>query len=65
MCADSITQAFDRACRRADLEGLRFHDLCHEVTSRLFERGLTPHAGSGYHGAQDIADAETLYPLEC
>ncbi|MBN6741859.1 tyrosine-type recombinase/integrase [Acidithiobacillus sp. MC6.1] len=40
--ADSITQAFDRACRRASIENLRFHDLRHEATSRLFEKGLNP-----------------------
>ncbi len=40
--ADSITQAFDRACRRASIENLRFHDLRHKATSRLFEKGLNP-----------------------
>lgn len=40
MKADSITQAFDRACKKARIEGLRFHDLRHEATSRLFEKGL-------------------------
>lgn len=40
--ADSITQAFDRACKRAAIEDLRFHDLRHEATSRLFEKGLNP-----------------------
>lgn len=37
----SITQAFERACKRAGIEGLRFHDLRHEATSRLFEKGLS------------------------
>lgn len=37
---DSISQAFERACRRADISGLRFHDLRHEATSRFFEMGL-------------------------
>jgi integrase len=32
---DSVTQAFDRACQRAGLAGLHFHDLRHEATSRL------------------------------
>lgn len=32
---DSVTQAFDRACHRAGLDGLHFHDLRHEATSRL------------------------------
>jgi len=40
MRPDSITQAFDRVCHRAKLENLRFHDLRHEATSRLFEKGL-------------------------
>jgi integrase len=37
--ADGITQAFDRVCQRAKIEGLNFHDLRHEATSRLFELG--------------------------
>lgn len=32
---DSVSQAFDRACQRAGLSGLHFHDLRHEATSRL------------------------------
>lgn len=38
--ADGISQAFDRVCKRAVIEDLRFHDLRHEATSRLFEKGL-------------------------
>lgn len=40
--AESISQAFERACEphRANLVDLRFHDLRHEATSRLFEKGL-------------------------
>lgn len=37
--ADGITQAFERVCKRAGIEGLRFHDLRHEATSRFFELG--------------------------
>lgn len=38
----SMSQAFDRACEphRANIPGVRFHDLRHEATSRLFEKGL-------------------------
>ena len=39
--AYSITKAFRRVCRRAGIEDLRFHDLRHEATSRLFESGLS------------------------
>jgi len=35
---DSITQAFGRLCQRAGIDDLRFHDLRHEATSRLFEK---------------------------
>lgn len=40
--AASMSQAFDRACdaHRANVSGVRFHDLRHEATSRLFEKGL-------------------------
>jgi integrase len=42
MRADSISQAFERVCEAAGIEGLTFHDLRHEATSRLFEKGLHP-----------------------
>lgn len=40
--AESMSQAFERACKphRANVIGIRFHDLRHEATSRLFEKGL-------------------------
>lgn len=40
--AESMSQAFERACEphRANISGVRFHDLRHEATSRLFEKGL-------------------------
>jgi len=40
--AEAIKRAFMRACARAELEDFRFHDLRHEATSRLFEKGLNP-----------------------
>ncbi|GGE92574.1 tyrosine-type recombinase/integrase [Massilia psychrophila] len=40
LAASSVTQAFQRAVERAGLDHMRFHDLRHEATSRLFERGL-------------------------
>ncbi len=40
MRPDSISQAFERVCGVAKIEGLTFHDLRHEATSRLFEKGL-------------------------
>ncbi len=38
----SISRAFAEICKTAGIEGLTFHDLRHEATSRLFEKGLNP-----------------------
>jgi len=40
LAASSVSQAFQRAVERAGIGHVRFHDLRHEATSRLFERGL-------------------------
>lgn len=36
----SVSNYFPRACQKAKVADLTFHDLRHEATSRLFERGL-------------------------
>jgi integrase len=36
-----ISKAFHDLCIDLKIDDLRFHDLRHEATSRLFERGLT------------------------
>ena len=36
----ALRELWRRACGRASIEDLRFHDLQHETTSRFFERGL-------------------------
>jgi integrase len=38
--SDAITAAWRRIVLRAEIEDFRYHDLRHEATSRLFERGL-------------------------
>lgn len=37
---DALSHAFCDACKALGLHDLRFHDLRHEATTRLFERGL-------------------------
>jgi integrase len=37
---DAISKNFARACQKAEISGLHFHDLRHEATSRLFEKGF-------------------------
>ena len=39
---NSVTGRFLKLCRKVGIENLRFHDLRHEATSRLFEKGLNP-----------------------
>jgi integrase len=39
----SVSAAFTRACHILGIKDLRFHDLRHEATSRLFERGYQIH----------------------
>jgi integrase len=39
----SVGTAFTRACDLLGIQDLRFHDLRHEATSRLFERGYQIH----------------------
>ncbi len=72
MRPDSITQAFERACKAARkkyeaeceergekpeprlFRDLRFHDLRHEATSRLFEKGLNPMEVSAITGHKTL-----------
>ena len=42
LTTEAVKRAFMRACDRAGLQDFRFHDLRHEATSRLFEKGLNP-----------------------
>ncbi|QDO96420.1 site-specific integrase [Ferrovibrio terrae] len=51
---DGVTQAFERACLRADIVGLTFHDLRHEATSRFFERGFDMMKVSAITGHQTL-----------
>ena len=54
MKADSITRAFNRACKRQGINDLTFHDLRHEATSRLFEYGLDMMEVSHITGHKDL-----------
>ena len=38
---DSVSNYFALACEAANIKDLRLHDMRHEATSRLFERGLS------------------------
>jgi integrase len=55
MKADSITRAFERCCKNAEISDLRFHDLRHEATSRFFEMGFNIMEVSAITGHKDLA----------
>lgn len=41
LATHSVSNYFRRACKAAGVQDLRLHDLRHEATSRLFEKGLS------------------------
>ena len=45
---------WDRSIRKADLQGLHFHDLRHEATSRFFELGLNVVEVASITGHKDL-----------
>ena len=55
MRADSVTQAFERCCKKAEVVGLRLHDLRHEATSRFFEMGFNIMEVSSITGYKDLS----------
>ncbi len=51
---NALKLAFRRAVERAAITDFRFHDLRHEATSRLFEKGLTVMEVASITGHQDV-----------
>ena len=51
---EAVKRSYMRATRRADIEGLRFHDLRHEATTRLFEKGLNIMEVASVTGQKDL-----------
>ena len=50
-----VDDAFRRACKRAGVDGLRWHDLRHEGVSRLHERGLSTVEVASISGHRTLA----------
>ena len=53
--SDSFNKTWTRACVRAGIDDLRFHDLRHEAVSRLFEKGLNPMEAASVSGHKTLA----------
>lgn len=65
--ASSVSDRFARTCKRAGVEGLRFHDLRHEAISRMFERGMSiPEVAaiSGHRTWTQLKRYTNLKPLD-
>ena len=50
----SLRGLWNRACRRAGITDLHFHDLRHEATSRFFEKGLNVMEVATITGHKDL-----------
>jgi len=51
---EALKGLWHRAIRRADITGLRFHDLRHEATTRFFEKGLNVMEVASITGHKDL-----------
>ena len=51
---EALKSAWRRACDRAGISNLRFHDLRHEATSRFFEKGLNVMEVAAITGHKDL-----------
>jgi integrase len=54
LTTEAFKRAYIRAVRRAGIENLRFHDLRHEATTRLFEKGLNIMEVASITGHKDL-----------
>ena len=54
LTAEALKRSYIRAVHRAGIEDLRFHDLRHEATKRLFEKGLDIMEVASITGHKDL-----------
>ncbi|CAH0444342.1 Tyrosine recombinase XerC [Ralstonia syzygii subsp. syzygii] len=53
LTTEAVKRAFIRTCERAGIKDFHFHDLRHEATSRLFEKGLNVVEAASVTGHKD------------
>jgi integrase len=64
MTAASLRGLWNRACRRAGITDLHFHDLRHEATSRFFEKGLNVMEVAKITGHKNLRMLEKIYTFK-
>jgi len=52
--SEGLRASYNKATKHAGIEGLTFHDLRHEATSRLFEKGLNPMQAAAITGHKNM-----------
>ena len=60
----TVRSLWERTCKKTNIKGLRFHDLRHEVASRLFEKGLSIMEVASITGHKDIRMLRTYTHLQ-
>lgn len=53
LTGEAVKRSFLRSCKRAGIKDFHFHDLRHEATSRLFEKGLNAAEVASITGHKD------------
>jgi len=62
--SNAVRLSWERLKRKANVNNLRFHDLRHEATSRLFEKGLSIMEVASITGHKDIRMLRTYTHLQ-
>ena len=60
---EALKSSWRRACSRAGISDLWFHDLRHEATSRFFEKGLNVMEVAPITGHKDLRMLQRYTPL--
>ena len=60
----TVRYLWKKACQKACVYNLRFHDLRHEATSRLFEKGLNVMEVASITGHKDLRMLEVYTHLK-
>ncbi len=55
---------WERTCKKTNIKGLKFHDLRHEATSKLFEKRLSIVEVASIIGHKDIRMLRTYTHLQ-